>query len=389
MMKFLKSSLLFFAAVFVVVLIGELTLRMFFPPVDPRPIQLNTNGFYMPSDDPKLIYEHRPNSKKREKSERIILRKGETKRTKRRSVTYTTNSYGFRGLEPRLGKDRPLLVTLGDSNTFGLSLSDHETFPARLQTKIDKRGENMEVINAGVAGYSAATELRYYQARVKKLKPDYLLHIWCMNDVLKDPTAQYHTDIRMVMVHHFPLFAEDTRISLYHSSHIFQRIVETYNLIMLDIRPEKFAFMGQRDFRWIFQNALADPKNKAWLRTSALISKIIEESRNEGTRFALVIIPFHNQVYEDSVFKYYDPAPAQKQLTDFAHLKGVDVIDIVPDFLDNRDKDLFLDICHLAPDGTQLVADVIHKFLNEKGWLKPAKIEASLKTKTEEAKPEP
>jgi acyl-CoA thioesterase-1 len=61
---------------------------------------------------------------------------------------------------PRAEDRRPKVVVLGDSLTAGLGLAPAESFPARLQRKIDAAGMDFEVINAGVSGDTSAGGLR-------------------------------------------------------------------------------------------------------------------------------------------------------------------------------------------------------------------------------------
>lgn len=49
---------------------------------------------------------------------------------------------------------------LGDSLTAGLGLQPEETYPARIQARLDRDGLHFEVVNAGVSGDTAAGGLR-------------------------------------------------------------------------------------------------------------------------------------------------------------------------------------------------------------------------------------
>ncbi|HXV80694.1 MAG TPA: arylesterase [Candidatus Binatia bacterium] len=49
-----------------------------------------------------------------------------------------------------------IILFLGDSITAGLELDPSETFPALIQQKIDARGWNFEVVNAGQSGDTSA-----------------------------------------------------------------------------------------------------------------------------------------------------------------------------------------------------------------------------------------
>lgn len=55
---------------------------------------------------------------------------------------------------------RPRLVILGDSIASGYGLRREESFPARLQERIDREGLGFEVVNAGVSGDTSAGGLR-------------------------------------------------------------------------------------------------------------------------------------------------------------------------------------------------------------------------------------
>lgn len=55
---------------------------------------------------------------------------------------------------------RPEIVILGDSLTAGLGLETTRSFPALIQQRLDERGLNFQVVNAGVSGDTSAGGLR-------------------------------------------------------------------------------------------------------------------------------------------------------------------------------------------------------------------------------------
>ncbi len=61
---------------------------------------------------------------------------------------------------PSTTDSRPKVVVLGDSLTAGLGLVESQSFPARLQDKVDDEGLDFEVVNAGVSGDTSAGGLR-------------------------------------------------------------------------------------------------------------------------------------------------------------------------------------------------------------------------------------
>lgn len=56
--------------------------------------------------------------------------------------------------------DGPRIVALGDSLTAGLGLSPEESYPARLQERLESAGHRLRVMNAGVSGDTTAGGLR-------------------------------------------------------------------------------------------------------------------------------------------------------------------------------------------------------------------------------------
>jgi hypothetical protein len=88
--------------------------------------------------DPELGFDHIPNAECLQTLEGVY------------EVAYHINNRGTRGApwsDPRPGK--PLILALGCSQTFGHGLEDAETWPARLEARLD----GSRVINGAVAAY--------------------------------------------------------------------------------------------------------------------------------------------------------------------------------------------------------------------------------------------
>jgi hypothetical protein len=101
-------------------------------------------------------------------------------------VTVRTNELGLRG-EPAApaktaGTFRVLVV--GDSFAFGFGVEDEESFPALLETRLDTRFERpVEVLNAGVPGWSTDHYLLFLRTRGFALEPDLVVLAIMENDV--------------------------------------------------------------------------------------------------------------------------------------------------------------------------------------------------------------
>ena len=115
------------------------------------------------SHDPALGYELRPSVD-----------------TEFQGVQVHINSLGCRGEEPTL-EPRPdlLIVSVGDSIAFGASVEEPDTFAARVQDSLRRRGLDATVLNCGVSGYNLDQSLALYNSRLARLKPDILIvNLW-------------------------------------------------------------------------------------------------------------------------------------------------------------------------------------------------------------------
>jgi len=114
----------------------------------------------------------------------------------RKGLTFH-NSLGYRNDEFALVKPDVVyrIVVLGGSSTYDVRIEDNqETFTAQLENVLkDEYGyQNVEVINAGVPGYSSWEMLINFEFRVLDLEPDLVIVYEGTNDVharLVEPTA--------------------------------------------------------------------------------------------------------------------------------------------------------------------------------------------------------
>jgi lysophospholipase L1-like esterase len=83
------------------------------------------------------------------------------------------NALGFRGDDVEVPKPDGTfrIVALGDSMTFGFGVFDDQTYAARLAERLSAN-TRVEVVNAGVTGYSSWQSRKYYETVVRRLDPD-------------------------------------------------------------------------------------------------------------------------------------------------------------------------------------------------------------------------
>src|SRR5262245_27674647 len=115
------------------------------------------------------------------------LRPGERLQVLGRDVR--VSSLGLRG--PEVGSRPPAgvrrILVLGDSVAFGWGLDEAESFPARLAEALGSRSLGVEVLNAGVPGYSIASEAALHRELAPALAPDAVVVAVSLNDFTPTP----------------------------------------------------------------------------------------------------------------------------------------------------------------------------------------------------------
>jgi lysophospholipase L1-like esterase len=86
------------------------------------------------------------------------------------------NEYGYRGpVAGRKAPDRVRIAVVGDSQAFGHSLPDNESWPRRVEQVARLQGRDVEVVNAAVTGHSCLQSEVRFEEIVAPLEPDVVL----------------------------------------------------------------------------------------------------------------------------------------------------------------------------------------------------------------------
>ncbi|OGC78645.1 MAG: hypothetical protein A2Z27_00070 [candidate division Zixibacteria bacterium RBG_16_50_21] len=101
---------------------------------------------------------------------------------------YRISSFGLRNQE--FSREKPdgmfRIICLGNSNTFGWKQAEKNAYPQQLQELFgpNPSGLKIEVINAGITGYSSYQGKLFLKNYILKLKPDLVLVNYGWNDLL-------------------------------------------------------------------------------------------------------------------------------------------------------------------------------------------------------------
>jgi len=90
------------------------------------------------------------------------------------------NSLGFRGPKVDSSSAKPRVLCIGDSFTYGDSVGEAETLPARLSARV---GERVVVLNGGVSG-STIVDQKVFLERMLELEPQVVLLMYSENDLV-------------------------------------------------------------------------------------------------------------------------------------------------------------------------------------------------------------
>lgn len=89
---------------------------------------------------------------------------------------------------------KPVILSIGDSLTFGLGVSTQKAWPALLQARLRTDGfSEAQVINAGSSGATTAFGVSALRFQLKRIKPDLVIYALGANDALRglNPKASY------------------------------------------------------------------------------------------------------------------------------------------------------------------------------------------------------
>jgi len=94
---------------------------------------------------------------------------------------------------------RPVIMAFGDSLVAGYGLAQSESFPSRLQQKLDSKGFKYRVVNAGVSGDTSAGGVRRIDWAMKQ-SPEIMIVELGANDGLRgQPTAELKKNLSTIV----------------------------------------------------------------------------------------------------------------------------------------------------------------------------------------------
>lgn len=239
----------------------------------------------------------------------------------------TTGGMGIRGGNPSPKGHRLRILAVGDSTTFGLGVNDEETWCVALQQLLDPEHEVIDVINAGVVGYSLFQTRRRIEQLAPVLEPDLVLMTVGHND---------------------------------ESSNLGYGDADTAARLAEPARYEGYA----RLHNLLYPERAIDPEEKRpRMRRGEFLDDLercCRVMRDRGLALVLIDWPYTPEVFPElgSLRSYYGLVRDAARETDTL------LIDLVPAFR-RAGPGGFIDMVHATADGNRIIAQAIAENLRE------------------------
>ncbi len=276
------------------------------------------------------------------------------------------NSLGLRNKEVTEKKNQFRVLFLGDSLVWSGGTSSGELYTQviekNLNNDMERSGREVEVVNAGIPGYTTYQELEFLKIYGLGMNPDLVILGFVQNDLFY---KYLHTPTEGKMLGGHPgrrLNRFDTDIfpgSLFAQSHLAHEIVYAWDLVVKRLTKATyypFDYRGDFYLAW---------KDYAWKKENKLILEMNNLLKENGIKFIIVSFPIRDQVNDKylQLNRDYVLFP-MKKMKELCSRYGIPFLDLTESIYRNGGTELFIDYLHLNPRGNDVVAREITQYLS-------------------------
>jgi lysophospholipase L1-like esterase len=285
------------------------------------------------------------------------------------------NSLGLKNREVGTKADDTFrIMFLGDSLIWTAETSTGELFTEIIEKNLNRRltspQQKIEVINAGIPGYTTYQELEFLKIYGLDMEPDLVILGFVFNDVhykyLHRPTADKLLDIEAdSFLHHF-----DTSTFpgvMFARSYLAH---ELYSAARRIINKGDRLLHGSDGHRWYpfeFKNDVYLAwKKHGWRETDILITEMKQLLDEKEIAFMAIVFPIATQV--DRTYRGADDPYLllpQARIGSILETNNIPYIDLTATLYDGGGKELFKDSLHLNASGNELIAEELTRYLIE------------------------
>lgn len=315
-------------------------------------------------------------------------------------VRIVRNSRGMHDGEHEVGlsPSRSRVLYLGDSFVESLQVAERDSHHQLLE---DAFAGRLEVVNAGIGGWSLGQELLYFENEGSSYRPGLVLLFWYVGNDLWDvlPTARYQTCSGENCYSPYFVLRGSTLEKWsgalgapigWPDRHRFGRRFAGSALHALQsissLGRRLSAFLPMRDGPPLFspeapwRDAPDSALEEAWRVTDALLSRLKRDVEEAGGRLAVVVVPFKPAVEADHAQTQWTQAPGgplllpgdtrrpNERMRELAARLELPVLDLHAAFLDNlehRGPEAFWPDSHWTRAGNRLAAAAVATWVKE------------------------
>lgn len=286
-------------------------------------------------------------------------------------VKININSFGFRGEEFNLEKDRNTyrILCLGDSVTFGFRLPIEQTFPFLLCEGLNKDGTEgiyYEVLNGAVPGYCTLQEDKLLRAKGERISPDLVI----LNVVLNDIVMKKRT----YLIKKF--LASSAFFNFLERKHVQMKRLFLREKFKLKRSEEEQEFANFYNLEYNDSLEISEQESREWEKQLIDIKKYCEKIQS---RLLVVIFPLAPQVEEGvaataqariallcrrNMIPYLDLLPELKKVYSESN-KSFYAFDVLVEETKEDKPKTFNDIAHFNKYGNKVIAEIVQDYLRE------------------------
>lgn len=275
------------------------------------------------------------------------------------------------------------ILLLGDSVTYGVSVSWGDTFAKQLETRLNgQQDHSFDVINTAVPSWNTVLEKEYLIQKGLSYQPDVVMIGFCLNDAeqLDIPPDLFERNPLVANVNNaIPVSAKAWAIPLLDwenkraktgirpTWHMIKIILARYSHLYrfvrwrLDILNRSFGESSDPDY----PNSLYRQDSKSWRECHEALQMIVSKAEESNGKVVVVIFPFFIKLKQNTLFgdTGYPWLSLHHQLKISCQALGITIIDMLPCFEGYDPREISIDPYHLNKRGHALAAAFIYRFL--------------------------
>lgn len=269
-----------------------------------------------------------------------------------------TNKQGFR--EPSANPSNTLIVCLGDSVPFGAGVSDHESYPARLNDILQEKHSGFSAVNAGVPSYNL-------RQSIDRFKFDVLTQNNTKN--IKIVTLQAANDISLLSQYRERWNEDVTWTDI----RFKKQLQKKTNLATLYYLRKSLSNLQEKETHTPFQS---DTLTNHTVKSLQQLQQLLD---NKTTLILMPIDPFYyhtgSNEKNQTLLKWKNLSPYAEMwktsinkfndtLESFAHQNPNIYFFDTRKIIDMKDRNLmYIDFIHYTPAANRIIATELHQFI--------------------------